>query len=282
MKEKCRKITEDMMLILCPQKIKKNKEMNNNEKREYERELWKRKMNLHKKLGAEKFQKVVFAVEKAKYKVLKTICPNFLKYYSKWNDFHRNRQLKKATTAEERKRIIRKFNEEKLLMKKEFVREQNRNYHMNENNPTEFIKYLNWNKDIHIKGLQKDAVVIPLLGIGIVLGLSGLIPILIIELCSAAINWQCVNIQDYNIARYNYSEPMLRKLEERKVKKRNSEYTEGKELIGTLTQENERIPTIEEIVASIKTPEQAAQIRDWAKSLQKPKISSQTVEKAKK
>ena len=43
MKEKCRKITEDMMLILCPQKIKKNKEMNNNEKREYEREMWYQK-----------------------------------------------------------------------------------------------------------------------------------------------------------------------------------------------------------------------------------------------
>ena len=69
---------------------------------------------------------------------------------------------------------------------------------------------------------------------------------------------------------------------ERKIKKRNSEYTEGKELIGRLTQENERIPTIEEIVASIKTPEQAAQIRDWAKSLQKTKSNQQVIEKVKK
>lgn len=282
MKEKYKKLKEDIMLLLFPQKIKMPKELDDNEKRKYARELWKRKMILHKKLGAEKFQKVVFAVEKAKYKGLKTICPNFLKYYNKWNDFHRNRQLKKATTEEERKRIIIKFNEEKLLMKKEFVREQNRNYHMNENNPTEFIKYLNWNKDIHKKGLQKDAVLIPLLGTGIVLGLPALAPLLIIELFSAAINWQCVNIQDYNIARYRYSEPMLKKLEERKIKKRNSEYTEGKELIGMLTKENERIPTIEEIVGSIKTPEQAAQIRDWAQSLQTPKTNQSKVEKVKK
>ena len=282
MKEKYRKTKEDMMLLLFPQKIKIPKEMNDNEKRKYTKELWKRKINLHKKLGAERFQKVVFSVEKGKYKVLKTICPNFLKYYNKWNDFHRNRQLKRVTTEEERKRIIRKFNEEKLLVKKEFVREQNRNYHMNENNPTEFIKYLNWNKDIHKKELQKDAVLIPLLGAGIAIGLPGLAALLIIELFSAAINWQCVNIQDYNIARYKYSEPMLRKLEARQIKKRNSEYTEEKELIGTLTQENERIPTIEEIIASIKTPEQAAQIRDWAKSLQNTTSEKKVVEKIKK
>lgn len=282
MKEKYKKLKEDIMLLLFPQKIKMPKELDDKEKRKYAQKLWKRKMILHKKLGAEKFQKVVFAVEKAKYKGLKTICPNFLKYYNKWNDFHRNRQLKKATTEEERKRIIIKFNEEKLLMKKEFVREQNRNYHMNENNPTEFIKYLNWNKDIHKKGLQKDAVLIPLLCTGIALGLPALTPLLIIELFSAAINWQCVNIQDYNIARYRYSEPMLKKLEERKIKIRNSKYTKGKELIGMLTKENERIPTIEEIVASIKTTEQAAQIRDWTQSLQTPKTNQSAVEKVKK
>lgn len=282
MKEKYKKIKEDLILLLFPQKIKIPKEMNTNQKKEYTQQLWKRKILLHKKLGAEKFQKVVFAVEKVKYKGLKTLCPNFLKYYNKWNDFHKNRQLKKATTEVERKKIIIKFNEAKLLMKKEFVREQNRNYHIDENNPTEFIKYLNWNKDIHKKGLKKDAILIPILATGIVLGLPSLTLLLIIELLSATINWQCINIQDYNIARYRYSEPILKRLEERKIKKRNSEYTEGKELIGRLTQENERIPTIEEIVASIKTPEQAAQIRDWAKSLQKTKSNQQVIEKVKK
>lgn len=225
-------------------------------------------MELHEKLGAQKFQKVVFAIERGKYKVIKTVCPNFLKYYNKWADFRRNRQLKNKTSEEEQKKIIRKFNEEKLLMKKEFVREQNRNYHIDKNNPTEFIKYLNWNKKIHKKGLIKDACIISLLGTSIALGFIGTIPLLIAELISAGINWQCINIQDYNIARYKYSEPMLRKVEQQQIKKRNSEYIQGKELIGNLTKDNEKIPTVEEIIASIKTPEQAAQIRDWAKSIQ--------------
>lgn len=117
---------------------------------------------------------------------------------------------------------------------------------------------------------------------GITCGLTFLLPILIIELITAEINWQCINVQDYNIARYKYSENILKKIEKQNQKKRNLEYTEGKQLIGILTQNNENIPTIQEIISSIKTKEQAAQIRDWAKSLQQYTNQNCILEKIKK
>ena len=45
-----------------------------------EKEKYKKKAALCEKLGAKKFQKVVFQVEKMKYKILKKICPNYINF----------------------------------------------------------------------------------------------------------------------------------------------------------------------------------------------------------
>ena len=68
--------------------------MENSEKLKY-----KQKMRLCKKLGAEKFQKVVFEIEKMKFKILKTICPNFIKYFDKYYDFQKKRDNTLKTVA---------------------------------------------------------------------------------------------------------------------------------------------------------------------------------------
>ena len=146
-----------------------------------EREKYKKKQKLYKKLGAEKFQKVVFKVEDIKFKIIKKCFPNFIKWYDKYCDFQKKRALKHAKTEEEQKEIIRNIKFAKMAMRKELNTGKNRNYHIDSKKPTEIIEYLNWNKDIHIKGLIKDGIIIALLIGGVILQIPGCIPLLAFE-----------------------------------------------------------------------------------------------------
>ena len=163
---------------------------------------YKKKQELYKKLGAEKFQKVVFAVENLKYKLLKKFWPNFIDFYDKQCDKKRDKELKKEKDPKKRREIIERYRYEKMAIRKEMNREQNRNYHMDMNKPTEMIYYLNWNKNIHKRGIIINAITIPLLTAATIAGIPFAIPFLIEELASAFINFQCINIQNYNIYRF--------------------------------------------------------------------------------
>ena len=85
-----------------------------------EREEYKKKKKLYKKLGAEKFQGIVFQVESIKFKILKKLCPNYIKYYDKWCDFREKRVLKKATTDLEKEKIKENTKFLKMEMRREF------------------------------------------------------------------------------------------------------------------------------------------------------------------
>ena len=255
-------------LLFNPQSIKMPKELSEKEQRKYRRKLYMEKAKMHEKLGALPFREVVLKAEKIKYKVLKKICPNYIKYYDKWCKFKTRRKLKKANSPKEADLIDIDNRMSKLSIRKEYLTEQNRNYHMNENYPTQILEYLNWNKEVHQKGLLKDIIIIPILSIATAFSVPLALPFLIIELGSAFINLQCINLQEHSIAEYESCKPILQKQAEKKRKKRNTEYTDGKKLIGNLTLNQQNIPTIEEIIKNIKTPQQAAQIRDWAKSIQ--------------
>lgn len=255
-------------LLFNPQSIKMPKELSEKEQRKYRRKLYMEKAKMHENLGALPFREVVLKAEKIKYKVLKKICPNYIKYYDKWCNFKTRRKLKKANSPKEADLIDIDNRMSKLSIRKEYLTEQNRNYHMNENYPTQILEYLNWNKEVHQKGLLKDIIIIPILSIATAFSVPLALPFLIIELGSAFINLQCINLQEHSIAEYESCKPILQKQAEKERKKRNTEYTDGKKLIGNLTLNQQNIPTIEEIIKNIKTPQQAAQIRDWAKSIQ--------------
>ena len=107
-----------------------------------ERKENNRKIKLYEKLGAEKFQKIVFAVERAKFKIIKKCFPNFLKFYDKQCDKEEEKLLKKAKTEEEKKEIRKNIKFSKMAVRKELNQEKNRNYHMDPNRPTEIYKYL--------------------------------------------------------------------------------------------------------------------------------------------
>ena len=230
-----------------------------------EREEYKRKIKLYKNLGAEDFQKVVFAVERIKFKVLKKICPNFLKHYEKYCDKSRKKQLRKAHTEEEVRSINKYINFLILETRREYNNEQNRNYHMNPNDSEDILKYLNWNKSVHKEGLIKDLVLIPIVATGAVLVTPWLTPLLAYEIISAFINFECINIQNYNICRYKLVEDKIKQREERKVKKHIEEYGDVARVVSEKLETSEKLPSMSEIIDSFTTKEQADKFKEIIK-----------------
>ena len=74
-------------------------------------------------------------------------------------DYQKKKLLRKAKTEEQKKKVIENVKLAKMAMRKELIEEKNRNYHIDNNRPTEIKKYLLWNKQVHKTGLIKDGVV---------------------------------------------------------------------------------------------------------------------------
>ena len=202
-----------------------------------------------------------------KYKFIKTFIPKYIEWNDKLCDKNKNKELKKAKTEEERKYIIDHYRRQKMLMRKEFNREENRNYHIDPNKPTEILHYLQWNKAIHQKGMIKNVIVIPCLIAASALGIwpTVVIPFLALELGALFINFQCVNIQNCNIYRYKLCEENMKKIEERKTRRNIEKYSEAGAAISRSMEKTEDIPTLTQVIDSIQTKEELEQLRRLVK-----------------
>ena len=228
-----------------------------------EREKYKKKLSTYEKLGAIKFQKVVFGVERVKFKIIKKLFPNFIKYYDKYCDFIKKSALKKASSKEEADQIVKKITDSKMAMRKEFNQEKNRNYHINSKKPTEIYKYLEWNKEVHKKGIVTNAVLMLLAVIGITMSVPGAVPLLVIELISAGINFECINIQNYNICRYKIMEDKLKREEEYKTNKAIEEYEKAADVLHKSIEKKADLPSMQDIINNINTTEELEQLKKF-------------------
>lgn len=220
------------------------------------------KIELYEKLGALKFQGIVFKVENIKFKVLKTICPNFLKYHDKYIDWQKKKALKKLHSESSKAQVIDQANWQKKIMHKEFHREMNRNYHMNLKRPTEILPYLEWNKKVHMKGIKKDALAIPILTLVSLLGFTPALPLLLVEIGSAFINFECINIQNYNLERFKAKAEKIQAMEIKNVINHGTKYSNAYNLITEKHHEKQDVPTIDEIISNIKSKEQLEEMRE--------------------
>lgn len=315
------------------QKLKEAEEIKRQEYEAYQEELKE-----YEKLGALKFQKVVFAVERLKFKVLKKICPNFLsyfdkyidwkkenkikavkntiekrekiskktphllKYYDKLESFKRKQKLRKEESIESVRRKVKvshpkvlefydKYLKEispykglspeeqidtaiylakisKMAMRKEFYQEENANYHMNPKSPTTMKKYLEWNKKIHVRGIMGNVAVILASLVALITGFTPALPIIAIELVSLGINFECINIQNYNLCRFKMKEDVLKKIEQRNMEKNIKKYGEAAKVIYKSLEENENLPSFTQIISNITDIEQAKQLRELLKQAQ--------------
>ena len=217
------------------------------------------------RLGSKKFMKLVEKVEKVKFKVLKKVFPGYLKRYDKRMDKALEKELKKVKTEEERKDLIRSFQRQKMLIRKEHNFEQNRNYHMDSNNPSAFVEYLKWNKDVHVQGLIMNgisSVAIAITGIFV----PAVLPLLAFEAVDAFVNFQCINNQNKGIYRYERDKERIETVAERRREKNIKKYGEIAKVIDeTLTkQETAKLPETKEVTKGIQTKEQLFQAMDLA------------------
>ena len=226
-----------------------------------ERKKYTALMKKYEKRGALVFQKAVFKLEKLKFTLLKKLFPNFIEKYDNYCDKTMKKALKKAKTDKEKEAIRRKYRIEKMEMRKEFYQEKNRNYHMDKNNPTEIVHYLEWNKKIHQQGLIRNAVLLPAFTLGSIFISPIFIPLAITQLISTGINFECINIQDYNLCRCKIMEDYLKRVEERNTKRRQEQYGEAAKIIQESMNENEQLPTIEQILDKASTPQQLEQLK---------------------
>ena len=238
-----------------------------------EREAYRKKIKLHEKLGAKKFQKVVFKVEEVKWNLLKKLCPNYIRYADKYIDFQKKRKLKRAKTEQEQKQVIRSAKFQKMAVRKGFNQDVNANYHMNRKRVTEIYKHLEWNKSVHMNGLKRNAILIPTSIAGIALGFTPAIALLVFELISAGINFQCVNIQDYNICRYKLIEDKLQNQEQRRLEQNIKNYGQAAEVIHKTVEQQEQLPSIDDILKNVRSKEQLQQLRDLFAREEKERVA---------
>ena len=222
-------------------------------------------MNVYTLFGAKKFQKVVFKIERIKYFIIEKFFPNIEKKYSNHLDKIMKKRLKKAKTEEQCKEIIENVRNSKMILKKEFLNKQNINYHINKNNIPEFRKYLLWNKQIHINGIKKDIVIIILSIIALILSSNFIFYIstiaLITSIISALINFECVNLQNYNLDRLNKYE---KRNKEKIVKKYIQKAKEYNLISTTIKKEFDKttdIPNPYDILNKINNVEELKQFK---------------------
>ena len=226
----------------------------------------KKSTRINELLGAKKFQKCVFALEKFKYIIIDKLFPDIIEEkYEKRLSKALDKALKNEPEEEKRKQLLKNYHDKVLISRREINNKMNRNYHMRKDNSMEFIKYLNSNKKIHMKGLIANGltylIVIPLLASGIVAPIVGGI-VLGINALHTVINFECINLQNYNIKRFeNHRE----KLEQLRIKREKQELEKYKNIIGVVSNKlngQREIPKVEEVAKEITTKEQLEEMKN--------------------
>lgn len=216
----------------------------------------KEKKSYYKLLGAEYWQKVVFKAEEIKFNII-DLFPWITKYYEKMCDKNFERSLRKQPDSEKELKIF--YQTEKLKFRREINLKQNRNYHYDPNQPTAFLNYLHFNKNIHMRGMKKNVILLALLGIEVLflpLLPNFLVMIAIIQqLIELFVNFECVNLQNYNISRFEdeRTKKLLEMKEEKKKKENIQNYANCSKNITASICESQSIPTVYQVVESLQT-----------------------------
>lgn len=223
------------------------------------------KLRVYELLGAKQFQKFVIYIEKIKFSLLKPFSKPIVNILEKRIDRKLNKMLKKEKDEQKQERIISYFKREKLQLRIEFNTEKNRNYHLNFLNPKETMEYLKINKSIHEKGIISNFLLMASLGISMILFNGIIIPIiwalLFLQIIEVLINFECINLQNYNITKIENKIEVLTKAKDRKMKRKVDKYGEIAPKLSSLLNEGMELPKKEEIVSSLTSKEQLEQMK---------------------
>lgn len=278
--KKIEKIKYNYRLIMKPERIRMPKDLTEKEQERWKRKLYQKKYKLHEKLGARWFQNIVGKYDQKKFwllnkvrnrkrsKLLTKLFPNRKKkekpsIIDRFVNYREKELLKKATTEEQIRIIKEETIRNKNIIKKQIKEGKSVNYYEGVDRRVElFPDYLKLNKKHHQNALKKDMVVI---GICIGVGLLGMpvLPWIVgsYQALDVIKDLQCINLQEYNLARIKTIE---KKLVARNMQKMQQIYNENQEAIESLQkakQQGKNIYTVEGLLDSLDSVEALQQLR---------------------
>ena len=278
--KKIEKIKYNYRLIMKPERIRMPKDLTEKEQERWKRKLYQKKYKLHEKLGARWFQNIVGKYDQKKFwllnkvrnrkrsKLLTKLFSNRKKkekpsIIDRFVNYREKELLKKATTEEQIRIIKEETIRNKNIIKKQIKEGKSVNYYEGVDRRVElFPDYLKLNKKHHQNALKKDMVVI---GICIGVGLLGMpvLPWIVgsYQALDVIKDLQCINLQEYNLARIKTIE---KKLVARNMQKMQQIYNENQEAIESLQkakQQGKNIYTVEGLLDSLDSVEALQQLR---------------------
>ena len=216
-----------------------------------------KKEELAKILGAKRFQKFVYKVEDIKYSLLKNQLSFLVPLIENSMKIRKNKLINNTNDPIKQENIENEYKRNLILFRKELNQEKNRNYHFDVDYSKNFKDYLLWNKKVHLNCMVKNISLISLsiftlmlshgllFNVGVVLG--------IINSIGLVINFECYNLQNYHLARY---EKVEKKLEERKkesILQKNKKYNNAINAINKQIDKSNDLPKLD--VRSMKIEE---------------------------
>ncbi|MCR5483608.1 MAG: hypothetical protein K6E99_04330 [Bacilli bacterium] len=208
-----------------------------------------KKEELAKKLGAKKFQKLVYKVESIKYSLLKNQLSFLLPLVEKSMKKRRNNLINNTNDPIKQDLIDNDYKRNLILFRKELNQEKNRNYHFDVDYSKNFKDYLLWNKKVHLKGIAKNVILIVLslsllvisqgllFNVGVVLG--------IINSLGLVINFECVNLQNYHLSRYEKVEDKLEERKKETLLQKNKKYSNAINAINKQIEQSNELPKLD-------------------------------------
>ena len=280
-KSKIEILKYNYLLLFHPEKIKIPANLSNDEIEKFIRKVYRDKTKLHEKFGARKFQEIVRKFDQKKFQLFNKIknrkrnnvIDKILLKFRKENkptiieritNYQEEKMLKNATTEEERQQIKENMIRSKNLIRKQIKEGKSINYYEGIDRRVEmFPEYLKLNKKKHQNALKKDIAVI---GACIATGLIGIpfLPIAVgtYQVLAAIKDLQCINLQEYNLARIKTIE---KKLVEKNMQKMQQQYNENQEAIESLQKakkQGQNIYSIDGLIDSINNVEALKQLRN--------------------
>lgn len=273
------KIKYNYQLLFHPEKITVPEELTDKEKEKFISSIYRDKVKLHKKLGADWFVKVVKGFDKKKFQVLNKIEDSINKKYEKKGKKRKdsilekiiNRSekalLKKATTENEKQLIREDAQRRRILLKKQLKVGKSINYYEGVDRRVEMMPfYLEQNKEAHQKALLINA---SMLGVSSILAAVG-IPILPAVIAGYQVfgiskNLQCVNLQECNLARIKMVEKKLVRRNLKKIKQTHEENQNAIQEIERLKQQEKQqgkpLETLDDYIKGINNLDALRELR---------------------
>ena len=202
-----------------------------------------------KKLGAKKFQKLVYWVEDIKYSLLKNQLSFLVPIIEKIMKTRKNRLINNTSDPIKQEIIENNYKNELILFRKELNQGKNRNYHYDVDYSKNFKDYLLWNKEVHLKGIINNLIILAISTAALVLStgliFSSALIIAIINSIGLVVNFECVNLQNYHLARFEKVETKLEERKKQSLIQKNNKYGNAINAINKQIDKSDGLPKLD-------------------------------------